>query len=252
MKYWKELLLLSKHYLQINKEGLSILFNKSFSNCNLIVQPKGGAEGCQIAVTEWHGLLKTPFRCSSSQFLNRPSSPNRYPERNVKMKIFIGCLFLIFLMPSITLACDCDWNGPFVTVVNDPDILVLHARIKEYRNFNKDAYETHKSMIVEVLDVFKSQIEEKEIEIWGDNGILCRPYVNQFPIGTEWLLGIQRDADGIFSISICGEYWLEVQNGVAKGRIKDPDSNADPIKMNLLDMKNMISKMDNHRMNQTQ
>ncbi|NJN31508.1 MAG: hypothetical protein HC824_14600 [Synechococcales cyanobacterium RM1_1_8] len=43
------------------------------------------------------------------------------------------------------------------------------------------------AMSVEVLEQVKGKVEAKQIVLWGDNGMQCRPYLDQFLVGTEWL-----------------------------------------------------------------
>jgi len=77
-------------------------------------------------------------------------------------------------------------------------------------------------MRVSILETISGNTATNEIEIWGDNGSQCRPYVTQFPIGTEWMLAISRDhipENPTYAISVCGAYWLKIENDRAFGRI---------------------------------
>jgi len=91
------------------------------------------------------------------------------------------------------------------------------------------------SMDVRVIEVLKGTEEGKTIRIWGDTGALCRPYVSHFPVGTTWFFAVQKttgeQASSLwerlfpsahksdFAISICGDFWLEVRDGRAVGRV---------------------------------
>ena len=68
------------------------------------------------------------------------------------------------------------------------------------------------------------------VDVWGDDGKMCRPYASQFPPGTEWLLVLDNRSFGGFppqpgprdySISICGAYWAKVDGDRVTGRIRD-------------------------------
>ncbi len=54
---------------------------------------------------------------------------------------------------------------------------------------------------------------------------LARPYVTEFPVGTEWVLGLRAaakiDAGSDYSISICGTYWVKVLGHMVQGNVDD-------------------------------
>lgn len=61
------------------------------------------------------------------------------------------------------------------------------------------------------------------ITIWGDNGMLCRPYINHFKPKTEWILALfkikSNNGNAGYSLSSCGENYVPVENGKVSGRI---------------------------------
>lgn len=93
------------------------------------------------------------------------------------------------------------------------------------------------SMNVEVLILIDGQETRKNITVWGDDGMQCRPYVKTFPIGSTWIFNLSREYDyntepptpkADYEISICGTYWLSFDT--AKNEVKGPalvnDENA--------------------------
>jgi len=143
--------------------------------------------------------------------------------------IVIGILFATLILPGTASACSCMWGGPFTKVALGTELIVLGEVTSHYKN----------SMDVNVLEVFKGIQESKTIRVWGDTGALCRPYVSHFPIGTTWLLAVQKTTGehppsfwerlfpsprtSDYAISICGDFWLQVRDERAVGRIALPE-----------------------------
>jgi len=136
-------------------------------------------------------------------------------------------LLAILGLPKSALACSCMWAGPYAKVALGKELIVLGEVMDHYKN----------SMEVQIIEVVKGTEERKTIRIWGDNGALCRPYVAHFPIGTRWLLAVfplpektgetRPSWQGFasppgrreYTISVCGDFWLEVRGETAIGRI---------------------------------
>ncbi len=65
--------------------------------------------------------------------------------------------------------------------------------------------------------------------------MLRRPYVTQFPVGTEWIVGLngpgsKPGCNSNHAISICGQYWLQIKDGRVIGNIdneKDESSSQE-------------------------
>ena len=47
-------------------------------------------------------------------------------------------------------------------------------------------------MTVEIVKKYKGEESKKRIKIWGDNGMLCRPYIEYFMIGDYFLIAPQK------------------------------------------------------------
>jgi hypothetical protein len=117
------------------------------------------------------------------------------------------------------------WGGPFSKVALGQHLIVLGEILSHDKN----------SMDVRVIEVLKGTEEGRTIRIWGDTGALCRPYVSHFPVGTTWLFAVQKTTGeqdsslwgrlfppthkSDYAISICGDFWLEVRDGRAVGRV---------------------------------
>ena len=138
--------------------------------------------------------------------------------------ILFGLLNAAYL--PISPNCSCDWEGPFLEMSQESD-LVVRVKVLEHQKM-MEIYEDSipNAMIVEILEVFKGEEKSKQVKVWGDNGFLCRPYLNMFPIGSEWIVNLHKGEqiiDGAekedFSISICGETVLPVKDGQIEGVI---------------------------------
>ena len=151
---------------------------------------------------------------------------------------------LIFLMADEALACSCMWGGPFMKVAPASE-LVVRGRILRHMGENP---ESKTEMEFEVLEVISGRADKRVITISGDNGLLCRPYVSAFPIGTQWILALsaadQRFQDkGDYAISICGTYWLRVSNGRVSGNIHSAKSREERQQLSLREFRRRFKAM---------
>jgi hypothetical protein len=112
-------------------------------------------------------------------------------------------------------------QGEFLTVAPKSEFVAL-VKVTKYLSY-KSIYDrqTPMSMEVEVIDVYKGTETRKNLIVWGDNGILCRPYLSQFDTGKYYVIAFYKASDGSkgyvhqderptdYAISICGDYWLK-------------------------------------------
>ena len=82
------------------------------------------------------------------------------------------------------------------------------------------------SMTVEIIRKYKGSETKKRIKIWGDNGILCRPYISNFDVGKYYLIApsrIENDSeignknDYAFFTCITDHMEVDYENRVAYG-----------------------------------
>jgi hypothetical protein len=123
-------------------------------------------------------------------------------------------LLALLLVPADTFACSCSWGGPFLTVA-PKTALIVRAKVLGYSSYAMD---------VEIQETLKGDATLKKVRIWGDWGGDCRPYVSMFPVGTEWIFAISPDSSkkGDYGISVCGEFWAEVNKETVKGFLTSP------------------------------
>ena len=112
-------------------------------------------------------------------------------------------------------ACTCSGNPNFLAVARH-GVVVVRAIVRDHKplraGYRRDL-PTH--MEIHVIEVLKGAVPQDRILVAGDTGSLCRPYVTQFPKGTEWYFVLSPLAaltDGLpeFVISVCGTHWRRV------------------------------------------
>ena len=144
--------------------------------------------------------------------------------------IFVA-LLAAGLLPSgegPATACSCGWNGPFLVMAPQSKIVVLAKVIGHHGEGRVGPL----SMDLEVIELLCGEKPSSPLRVWGGDGLLCRPEVSQFPVGTEWVFaldgpGSKQAMTPDHTISICGAFWLRVLDGNVQGAIDDPrDMNA--------------------------
>lgn len=131
-------------------------------------------------------------------------------------KTLISIIFL--LVSTFSIACSCESTENFSKVALKADLVVL-AKINKYLTFKENySGKIPISMEIEIIEILKGKSSNKKIIIWGDNGILCRPYLDEFKEGESYFLalysseenyGHEDEKQNDYSISICGEYWMK-------------------------------------------
>jgi hypothetical protein len=128
---------------------------------------------------------------------------------------------ILWFAPAAS-ACSCATAAPFVKAAS-ASTLVVRGKVLEYQWHPADTkHERPQSMVVEVQEVLRGVTSSKRVTIAGDNGMICRRYVSEFPVGTAWVLAVSPDQwseKGELAISSCGEYALKVQDNKVQGRI---------------------------------
>lgn len=122
-------------------------------------------------------------------------------------------------------SCGCELEAPFLKVAPATPLIAV-VQVKDYVTFEYlQDEEVPMSMTVEIKQVLKGMESRREITVWGNNGLMCRPYLSIFEPGSTWVMAFGEDPtdghDGAlatdYALSQCGEYFLEVQNGIASG-----------------------------------
>lgn len=143
------------------------------------------------------------------------------------------CILFLFTFHFNAKACSCNPQGAFLKVAPKTEFVAL-VKIVKFTSF-KDIYEskTPMSMEVEVVEKYKGKETRKTFTVWGDNGVLCRPYLSQFKLNQYYVIAFFPASDGSkgyvhekerpsdYTISICGDYWLnaDLKKQIATGNI---------------------------------
>lgn len=92
------------------------------------------------------------------------------------------------------LACSCSraWNDSFKLIAKKSEFVALVKILSfdEYLERGIIDYDEKMpfSMTVEVIQKYKGEEKRKKIKIWGDDGMLCRPYLSDFKINSYYLI----------------------------------------------------------------
>jgi len=87
-------------------------------------------------------------------------------------------------------------------------------------------------MEVEIIEVLKGEENRPSVKVWGDNGMMCRPYLSRFKEGSTWIIafsksnekrGHREETSKDYYISFCGEFWLQVIDQSVVGIIENEE-----------------------------
>jgi hypothetical protein len=121
-----------------------------------------------------------------------------------------GLFLTIFLCPAPwAMSCDCVWDGDFLHLSKTSDI-VVQVMVLGHEPLNGRHLEI---LVVKVVAVYKGRPGSDTLRLRGDDGMSCSPYVNYFKTGRNYLLQYDQVEHGAPSISNCGEYYLDLENG---------------------------------------
>ncbi len=133
----------------------------------------------------------------------------------------------LFLSSSKTSACDCLWQGPFQAAIEKADLLV-RGQITTRRGNSADLV---------IRQILRGKEYRPEIRIWGKYQNECRPELDDFSPGSEWVLALERieqvPEDGFnpfqanvsfgriedYTLSSCRVSWLRVNEDRVSGNI---------------------------------
>lgn len=152
---------------------------------------------------------------------------NGMGHRRIARRAVAASLWLwlaVFAWEGVGGACSCGWAGPFLTVAPQAPLVIRGRVLAQVL----DATGNPEAMEVKVLEVWRGAWQEPTIRIWGGAGWLCRPEIDRFRVGTEWVLavdgpGSKPGATPDHALSMCGQYWLELVDEKARGNICDDE-----------------------------
>ena len=126
------------------------------------------------------------------------------------------CLLALLVAPATRAECDCLWQGSFSEVQAGAS-LVLSGTVVDGRGNSID---------LSVDRLLRGKVHRDRVRIWLKTADYCRPEPELFPVGSQWVMALQRiDEDipggfnphtpnvsygriGDYSLSSCGGYWL--------------------------------------------
>lgn len=149
-------------------------------------------------------------------------------------------IVLLFGIQNRLQACSCEWQGPFLTIAKRTSLVAV-VKVKKYIYYSGTI---PAAMEVEILELLKGDSSIKTAKVWGDTGILCRPYISVFKSDSIWVLALNpsrgegtfRHPDekaGDFNIDGCGTTFLPVKQELVSGLIQDVNYNDPPQTMSL-------------------
>ena len=141
------------------------------------------------------------------------------------------------IAPTALADCECLWQGSFADVQHTTDLVISGTVVASKGN----------SIDVSVERFLRGTDTRDAIRVWLKAKDYCRPPANNFPLGTRWVLALNRideEVEGGFSphtpnvsygrlhdywLSSCGGYWLrQIEDRVTGNLIDAPRWEHDP------------------------
>ncbi len=126
------------------------------------------------------------------------------------------CLLLLFFSPQILSACSCAGQPSFCegrSSLATSGLIIYGEKTKDQSD----------GMQVKVLTTFHGEATSDEIFVRSGNGADCGVWTGQFKVGEQFILSLYPVDNSLpikaYAMSICGVYWLKVENGIVKGSI---------------------------------
>ena len=129
--------------------------------------------------------------------------------------------------PPAFAECECLWNGSFSDVQATTDLVVTGSVVASKGN----------SIDLAVSRVLRGREPPETLRIWLQTADYCRPAVTLFPVGTAWVMALERITEAApggfnpgtpnisygrlddYSLSSCGGYWLNLSEGLVTGSL---------------------------------
>ena len=118
-------------------------------------------------------------------------------------------------------ACSCSrpWNDSFSITAKSASFIAL-VKIVSFDEFNEAGEHIPYAMTAEIIRQYKGEASSKRIRIVGDNGILCRPYLNEFELNGYYLIAPKLEENATYYFHICTTDYLTVDYDAKKVRGK--------------------------------
>jgi hypothetical protein len=123
--------------------------------------------------------------------------------------------------------CECLWQGSFTDVQAATD-LVVSGEVADISGNSID---------LDMQRVLRGREFRQRIRVWLDTGDLCRAEVGSFPLGSRWVMALDRIEEvppggfdpgtpnisygrvDDYSLSRCGGYWLSQSENLVSGNL---------------------------------
>ena len=152
-------------------------------------------------------------------------------------KIFVLLFIFLTSIKSFACSCECEGDCSFSQISKGSEFVAL-VKVIEYSDFLEKEINDYDgkmplSMTVEVIDKYLGSEKRKRIKVWGDNGMLCRPYIANFEIGKYYLIAPSRISEtsdngvkGDYDLFSCFTDYLTVdfKNQIAYGEYSKKES----------------------------
>jgi hypothetical protein len=145
---------------------------------------------------------------------------------------FLLSIGLFLLWQNQGIACNCNVERPFLQTSTDA-VLIAVVEIQDYLTYHEMTGENAPvSMSVKIKKVLKGVELQSEITVWGNNGLMCSPYLSIFEVGSEWVMAFREAPIEVYEnakkmdygLSNCGEHFMKMEKGVIRGLIKSKDN----------------------------
>jgi hypothetical protein len=145
------------------------------------------------------------------------------------LPIVLLCLGQAISGSGARAECDCLWQGSFVEVEADTDLVLSGTVVTAKGN----------SIDVSIDRLLRGDTDQPQVRVWLKTGDYCRPEPEAFPVDSEWVMALYRireDVPGGFNpstpnvsygrvgdyyLSSCGGYWLHRSGEWVTGNLVD-------------------------------
>lgn len=140
-------------------------------------------------------------------------------------------IFVLLGSSLVRAECECLWQGSFSEVQSSTSLVISGTVIAGKGN----------SIDVAIDRLLRGSEHQPDIRVWLKTGGYCRPEPELFPIGSQWVMALDRiDTEvpggfdphtpnvsygrlGDYSLSSCGGYWLsQSEDRVSGNLVKAP------------------------------